>query len=122
MESYGIIDSFFVDDPDKINSDYREYLHGLRDNRDTGYLIPNPLGECRLVNEFHNFISECWFLEYRTNLFTDSPLGAFIYEAVRNKAIKEKDISLLIQITNVAKTREVIFPGRRTTEDSVFVK
>lgn len=122
MESYGLIDSLFSEDPDPINIEYKKYLEGLRSGIITNFRMPNPFGECEPVNEYHNFIGECWFSEHHTNLFVDSPLGAFIYDGIRNKAIKEKDIKLLIEIVNTSKTRNVIFPGRKTNEESIFVK
>jgi len=122
LESYGIIDSFFSEDPEPINVKYEEYVVGLKNGIITDFRLPNPFGECEPVNEFHNFLGECWFLEHHTNLFKNSPLGAFIYDGVRNKAIKEKDIKLLIEIMNTAKTRSVVFPGRKTNEESMFVR
>lgn len=113
-ESYGIIDSFFSEDPEPINIKYREYLKWLRNGIITDFLMPNPFGEIEPVNEFHNFLGECWFLEHRTNLFTDSPLGAFIYDGVRNKATKEKDIKVLIEIVNTGLTRAVRYPGKES--------
>jgi len=113
MESYGIIDAFFSADPEPINVKYKEYLEGLKNGIITDFRMPNPFGEIKPVNEFHNFLGECWFLENRTNLFNDSPLGAFIYDAVRNKATKEKDIKSLIRIVNTSLTRAVRYPGRR---------
>lgn len=121
LESYGIINSFFSEYPDPINTRYREYMEGLRNGIITDFLMPNPFGETEPVNEFHNFLGECWFLEHHTNLFENSPLGAFIYSELRNKAIKEKDIKLLVKITNTAKTRSVVFPGKKSNEESIFI-
>ena len=121
MESYGIINSFFLEDPEPINSKYREYLEGLKNGIITDFRMPNPFGEINPVNEIHNFIGECWFLEHHSNVFNDAPLGAFMYDGLRNKAIKEKDVKLLIKITNTAKTRNVIFPSRKSNEESIFI-
>ena len=122
MESYGLIDSLFSEDPEPINIEYKKYLEGLRNDIITDFCMPNPFGECEPVNEYHNFIGECWFLEHRTNLFSDNPLGAFIYDGIRNKYTKEKNIEELIKIVNTAKTRSVVFPGRKTNEESIFIK
>ena len=91
-ESFGIIDSFFSEDSELINAKYREYLEGLRNGIITEFRMPNPFGEIEPVIEFHIFLDECWFLENRTKLFNDSVLGAFMYDGVRNRATKEKDI------------------------------
>ncbi|MDD4290200.1 MAG: hypothetical protein PHH83_02880 [Patescibacteria group bacterium] len=119
MESYGIIDSLFSEDPEPINAKYEEYLEGLKNGIITDFRLPNPFGECEPVNEFHNFIGECWFLEHHTNLFSDNPLGAFIYDAVRNKAMKEKDIKTLIEIVNTGLTRTVDYPNK--TNSNKFI-
>jgi hypothetical protein len=119
MESYGLIDSLFSDDPELINAEYRKYLEGLKNGIITNFRMPNPFGECEPVNEYHNFIGECWFLEHRTNLFSDNPLGAFIYDAVRNKAIKEKDKKILIEIVNTGLTRSVDYPEK--TNSNKFI-
>lgn len=107
MESYGLIDSFFSEDPEPINIEYRKYLEGLKNGIITNFRMPNPFGECEPVNEYHNFIGECWFLEHHTNLFSGNPLGAFIYDALRNKATKERDVKTLIEIFNTGLTRLV---------------
>ena len=121
LESYGIINSFFSEDPEPINTRYREYLEGLRNGIITDFRMPNPFGECEPVNELHKFLGECWFLEYHTNLFVNAPLGAFIYDGVRNKATKEKDIKLLIEIVNTSLTRAVRYPGEKSNAESVFM-
>jgi hypothetical protein len=122
MESYGIIDSFFSENSEQINAKYREYIEGLKNGIITEFRMPNPFGETYPVSELHNFLGEYWFLEYRTNLFNDSPLGAFIYDAVRNKAIKEKDITTLIQFVNSGLTRAVHYPGKKSNAESVFIQ
>jgi hypothetical protein len=112
MESYGLIDSLFNEEPESINKEYKKYLEGLKNGIITDFRLPNPFGECEPVNEYRNFIGECWFLEHRTNLFSDAPLGAFIYEGVRIKATKEQDIKTLIEIVNTGLTRSVDYPGK----------
>jgi len=72
-------------------------------------------------NEFHNFIGEYWFLEHHTDLFTDNALGAFIYDGIRNKATKEKDIKSIIEIANTSLTRAVNYPGKKNNAESVFI-
>lgn len=121
MESYGLIDSFFNEESESINAEYKKYLEGLKNGIITDFRIPNPFGECEPVNEYHNFIGECWFLEHRTNLFNDAPLGAFIYDGIRNKAIKEKDIKTLIEIANTSLTRAVSYPEKKSNAESVFI-
>ncbi len=122
LESYGIIDSFFNEDPEPINIKYKEYLGGLRNGIITDFRMPNPFGECEPVLEFNNFLGECCFLEHHTNLFTGNPLGAFIYDELRNKATKEKDIKLLIEIVNTSLTRAVRYPGKKSNAESVFIR
>ena len=119
MESYGIIDSFFSEDPEPINAEYKAYLEGLKNGKITDFRMPNPFGEIDAVNEFHSFLGECWFLEHQTNLFSDNPLGAFIYDVVRNKAIEENDIKILIEIVNTGLTRAVHYP--RKTSNNKFI-
>jgi hypothetical protein len=121
-ESYGLIDSLFSEDSEQINARYREYLQELRDGKITEFRMPNPFGEIEPVNEFHNFLDESWFFEYRTNLFNASnPLGAFIYDAVRNKAIKEKAITTLINFVNSSLTRAVHYPEKKSNAECVFI-
>ncbi len=122
MESYGIINSLFSENPESINLKYREYLEGLKNGIVTDFRMPNPFGEVGSVNEIYNFIGEGWFLKHHTNLFTGNPLGAFIYEGLRNKAIKEKDIKLLIEMVNTSLTRAVRYPGKKSNAESVFIK
>ena len=122
LESYGIIESFFSEDPEPINTRYREYLEGLRNGRITDFRMPNPFGECKPVNEYHNFLGECWFYGYHTDLFTGNALGAFIYDGVRNKATKEKDIKELIKIVNTSLTRAVRYPGKKSNAESIFIR
>jgi hypothetical protein len=84
--------------------------------------MPNPFGECESVMEYYNFLGETWFYEYRTQLLSNNLLGAFAYDGLRNTATVEKDIKTLIGLVNSAKTRKVIFPGKKTNEESVFIK
>jgi len=121
IESYGIIESLFNEDPEPINTKYREYLEGLRNGIITHFRMPNPFGESEPVGEFHNFLGECWFLRYHTGLFTGNALGAYIYEAIRDKAIKAQDIQSLIRLANTSLTRAVTFPCKRSNAESVFV-
>lgn len=113
MESYGIIDSLFSEDPEPINKKYREYIKGLENGIITEFRMPNPFGETEPVNEFHNFFGECWFIKHHTNIFNDAPLGAFIYDSVRNKAIQEEDIKTLKEIAETDITRAVYYPEKR---------
>jgi hypothetical protein len=122
LESYGIINSFFHEDPEPINIKYREYLEGLRNGVITDFRMPNPFGECEPVNEFYNFLGECWFREHHTDLLSGNALGAFIYDGVRDKATKEKDIKTLIEIVNTSLTRAVRYPGKKSNAESVFIR
>lgn len=122
LESYGIIDSFFIEDSELINTEYRQYLKGLKSGVVTDFRMPNPFGECEPVNEFYNFLGECWFLEHHTDLLSGNALGAFIYDGVRNKATKEKDIKSLIEIVNTSLTRAIHYPGKKSNAESVFIK
>ena len=121
MESYGLIDSLFNEEPELTNAEYKKYLEGLKNGIITDFRLPNPFGECEPVHEYHKFIGECWFLEHRTDLFSDAPLGAFIYDGIRNKAIKEKDIKTLIEIANTSLTRAVSYPEKKSNAESVFL-
>lgn len=113
MESYGLIDSLFSEDAEEINAQYTEYMKGLNNGIITNFRMPNPFGETGPVNEFRNFLGECWFIKHRTNIFNDAPLGAFIYDGVRNKSIKENDIKTLKEIANTDITRAVYYPGKK---------
>jgi hypothetical protein len=122
MESYGIIDSLFREDSEDINTKYKEFLKCLKKGVISNFRIPNPFGECEPVNEYRNFIGENWFLAHHTNLFNDkSPLGAFVCDALRKKAINENNVKLLIEITNTALTRSVDFPGKKDNDNSKFI-
>ena len=122
LESYGIIESLFREDPEPINARYREYLEGLRNGLVTDFRIPNPFGEIVPVNEYRNFLGECCFYEHHTNLLNDNPPAAFIFEALLDKATKEKDIKSLIEIVNTSLTRSVNFPGKKSNDESIFIK
>ncbi len=113
MESYGLIDSLFSEDAENINKQYVEYMEGLKNGIITDFHIPNPFGETGPVNEFHNFLGEGWFIKYRTNIFNDAPLGAFIYEGVRNKLTQENDIKKLKELANTNITRTVYYPEKQ---------
>jgi hypothetical protein len=121
QESYGIIDSLFVEEPGPKNAKYRKYLEGLRNGIITGFRMPNPFGECEPVLEYHNFLGEYWLHEYQMNLFTGNPAPAFIYEAVRDKATKEHDIKTLIEMVNSSLTRAVRYPGKKSNAESTFI-
>lgn len=121
MESYGIIDSFFVENSELVNEKYREYLARLKEGVIIDFLIPNPFGELEPVNEFRNFIGESWFIKYHTDLFSDKPIGTAIYQALREKAIREEDIKLLKEIANTSLTRSINFPHKKTNENCVFI-
>ena len=114
MESYGLINSLFSEDAENINNQYIEYMEGLRKGIITNFRMPNPFGEIESVNEFHNFLGELWFIKHRTNIFNEAPLGAFIYDGVRNKATQENDITTLKKISETDITRAVCYPGKRT--------
>ena len=122
MESYGIIDSFFAEAPEPINIKYREYLEGLKNGVITDFRMPNPFGECAQVSEYFNFLGECLHNENKGKL-PDDVLGAFVYDALRNKAIKEKDIKLAKELVNTRLTRALTgFPGEKSAAESVFIK
>jgi hypothetical protein len=121
MESYGLVDSLFREDPAPINDGYRAYLDGLKDGRISDFRMPNPFGEIGPVNDFHNFLGECWFLEYKTHLFSDNPLGAFIYDGIRNKATMEQDIQTLIKLVNTGLTRAVDYPEKTNSTELMIL-
>lgn len=122
LESYGIIDSFFIEDPEPINIKYREYLEGLKNGINTGFRMPNPFGECGPVIEYYNFLGECFFCEYHKDMLSRNALGAFMYEGVRNKATKQNDIKTLIELVNTGHTRALDYPGKRSNTESIFIK
>lgn len=121
LESYGIIESFFVEEPDVVNAKYRKYLENLRSGIITEFRLPNPFGEPDPVLELYNFLGEHWFLKHKTELLTRNALAAFLYDQVRDKATREGDLELLKDIINTAKTREVVFPGKKNNKESIFV-
>ncbi|MCH7918497.1 MAG: hypothetical protein IIC50_10980 [Planctomycetes bacterium] len=121
LESFGLIDSYFSEASELTNAKYREYLEGLRNSTITEFRMPNPFGEIEAVSELYNFLGECWFIENRTQLFDDSPLGAFVYDELRKKAIKDDNIRTLIDMVNSSLTRAVSYPKKKSNEDSVFI-
>jgi len=124
MESYGIIDSLFIEDPEPINKKYREYIAGLKKGIITDFRMPNPFGECIPVLEYANFVGELLFSLGKPALITNDPvpLGAYVYDALRTKAQKDNDLNLCIEIVNTSLTRAVHYPGKKNNAESVFVK
>ena len=106
LESYGLLESHFVDDPDAINVQYRDYMANLRRGTITAFRMPNPFGDPTAVNEFYNFIGDC-FTRFGLSGLTREPLGAFIYDAVLNKARADKDLKLLREIAATPVTRSL---------------
>ncbi|MEX2029301.1 MAG: hypothetical protein WD963_02355 [Candidatus Paceibacterota bacterium] len=118
-ESYGIIDSFFVENSEQVNIKYREYLENLKRGMITEFSIPNPFGEIMPVMEFHNFLGESFFIKHKENIFNKNLLNTSAYHFLNKQLKEEKDIKKLIDLANTAKTRTVDFPGRKSNEESI---
>jgi hypothetical protein len=129
MESYGIIDSFFVEDPDPINAKYIEFLALLKKGLITDFRLLNPFGEIIPVVEFYDFIGEALVRARKdVSLEPDKDskgnkmaLGAFIYEAYYNKAQKDKNVQSLIELVNSRHTRNLLLPNEKSKDELVFI-
>lgn len=126
-ESYGIIDLFFVEDPEPINAKYKEFISSLKKGIIIDFRIPNPFGETSQVLEYSNFLGERLFEFGKDSILKDDKgedilLPAFVYEALYNKALKDKDLKLCIDIVNTSLTRAVHFPGKKSNAESVFIR
>lgn len=105
-ESFGFIHIHFVENPENINLNYREYISALGKGVITDFVLPNPFGEPLAVLEFFNFIGEC-MARNRLGDLEHVTLGAYIFEGVRRKATEDKDINTLRKLTSTAITRAI---------------
>jgi hypothetical protein len=123
-ESYGIVDSFFVEDPESINIKYREYIAGLKSGVITDFVMPNPFGECEPVLEFINFLNECLFKLGKGDMYTykDGPLHTFVYNAGQKAAHKEKDLKFCIELANSRLTRTLPILDQKSDKELIFIK
>lgn len=123
-ESYGIVDSFFVEDPESINIKYREYLAGLKNGFITNFVMPNPFGECEPVLEFINFLNDCLFKLGKGDMYTikDGPLNTFLYNVGIKRYKINKDIKSLIRMVNTRLTRTLPILNQKNDEELIFIK
>ncbi len=123
MESYGIIDSFFVEDSDAVNTEYREFIAGLKRGIITNFKLPNPFGESKEVLDFINFFEEYLFKSGKKPLFRGDPdpKPSFIWDAVMDKVRKEKDVATYIKIVNTRLTRAIHLDNEKSGRELVFV-
>lgn len=126
-ESYGIIDLFFVEDPEPINEKYREFILGLKHGIIIDFRIPNPFGDISKVLEYSNFLGERLFKIGQDSILKNDKgeyelLPAFVYDALYSKVIKDKDLKLCIELVNTSLTRAVHYPGKKSNAESVFIR
>lgn len=126
-ESYGIIDLFFVEDPEPINAKYREFISGLKQGIMIDFRMPNPFGDISQVLEYSNFLGERLFKFGQDSILKNDKgeyelLPAFVYDALYSKALKDKDLKLCIEIVNTSLTRAVHYPGKKSNAESVFIR
>ena len=120
MESYGLIESLFREDPEPDNIEYRKYIVGLENGTITNFRHPNPFGEFNAVAEFYNFIGESIFKQEQRQI-NDEHFGSSLYDALTDKAFAEKDIKRLIDIVNTSLTRFVTFPDKKSNDFCMFI-
>lgn len=120
MESYGLIESIFRENPEPDNVEYRKYISELKNGNITNFRHPNPFGESNAVAEFYNFICETIFKKEQRQI-VDEHLGSFVYEALTDKALAENDAKSLIDIVNTSLTRFVTFPDKKSNDFCMFI-
>jgi len=123
-ESYGIINLFFVENPELINEKYRDFISDLKQGVITDFRIPNPFGDISQVLEYSNFLGERLFKFGQDSILNDDKgepllLPAFVYEALYNKYIKDNNLKLFIELVNSSLTRAVHFPGKKSNAESL---
>lgn len=122
MESYGIIDSFFVENFELINKKYREHISGLKDSFITDYILPNPWGENLPVLEFENFIEEIYFKLNKEYLLGKGHISeSAYYDFLSHNKKGECDLDTRKKMVNSPLTKRVIFPGRKNDDESIFI-
>jgi hypothetical protein len=118
-ESFGLINSIFIEDPESENKEYKDYLDNLKNGKITNFLHPNPFGESKDVLEYYNFLGES-LLKHTKEKIPDVTLESFIYGSLTNEAIAKNDVKTLINLANTSLTRAVSFPDKKENEDCVF--
>ena len=109
MESFGLLDSYFVEEPDSTNAKYRDHIAGLKQGVITDFRLPNPFGETGPVNEYHNFIGQC-FHDCGLGQMQHAALGTYIYKVVCDNAHAEKDWKKLLELADSPITRAIKLP------------
>lgn len=125
-ESYGIIDIFFIEDPEQKNAKFREFISSLNQGIIIDFRIPNPFGDTSQVLEYSNFLGERLFKFGRDSILKNDKgeyelLPAFVYDALYSKALKGKDLKLCIDLVNSSLTRAVHYPGKKRNAESIFI-
>ena len=126
IESYSLMDEYFVEEPEPINEQYREFISGLKKGIIIEFYMPNPFGNNLQALEYLNFLGERIFKLAKDNVLIDDRgedilLPVYIYQDLYRKALKEKDISFIIELVNTRLTRAVHFSGEKSSAESVFV-
>lgn len=122
VNSYGIIDSFFVENSELENKKYQEYILGLKNGIITNYVPPNPFGEVMEVLEFQNFIEEIYFKLNKQYIFGKGYIpGSMYYHVLVNEKKDSFDLKARKDMINTPLTRNLDFPGKKNEEESVFI-
>jgi hypothetical protein len=127
IESYSLIDEYFVEEPEPINEEYRKFISNLKSGLVIDFYMPNPFGNYIQALEYFNFLGERLFKLGKANILKDDKgedvlLPVYVYKGLYQKALEEKDKNLCIEIVNTRLTRAVHFPGEKSDTESVFIK
>ncbi|MCH7974145.1 MAG: hypothetical protein IH949_09715 [Bacteroidetes bacterium] len=127
IESYSLLDEYFVEEPKPVNEQYREFISGLKKGTIFDFYMPNPFGNTLQALEYLNFLGERLIKLDRDYILKDDKgedilLPAYIYKGLYDKALKEKDLNLCIEMVNTRLTRAVHFPGEKSNAESIFIK
>jgi len=118
IESYSIIDSIFVDDPEPVNVEYRKFIKSLRSGQILNFAMPNPFGDPAQYSQFLSFIEFQLFNLKKVSPFVDAsgerlPLDSFVYQAVLENIQEEKDLKHCRDLVNSGITRSIDYPGKK---------